>query len=110
MKTNLEIIKEIGAIPKSDLQNGHHYLGICRNSNVAKWDEKEGVFFIMRKKFSSTFIEKINHPEDDNGYDLFIPYKKLPIIGEEEWDFPLGNSGDFFPQQDKNIIAASDKR
>ena len=29
----------------------------------------------MRTKFGYTYPEDINHFEDDNGYDLFIPIK-----------------------------------
>ena len=29
-----------------------------------------------RYKFGFTFKEKINHFEDDNGYDLFVPLRE----------------------------------
>lgn len=29
----------------------------------------------MRNKFGSTYEEYINHFEDDNGFDLFVPIK-----------------------------------
>ena len=62
----------IGAIPKRELQVGHIYLGRCRNSDRAVWLE-EGRFEYVRYKFGFTYLEKINHYEDDNGYDLFVP-------------------------------------
>ena len=62
-----------GVIPKKDLIIGNYYFGKCRNTTVAKWNGNE--FFYMRSKFGHWFIDKINHLEDDNGYDLFVPLK-----------------------------------
>ena len=62
-----------GAIPKSELKIGHKYLGTCRNANEATWNGKH--FIYQRTKFKSTYDESINHFEDDNGYDLFVPIK-----------------------------------
>ena len=60
-----------GAIPKSKLVKGKKYKGSCRNAGEAVWD---GEHFIYRRfKFGCEFDEKINHFEDDNGYDLFVP-------------------------------------
>ena len=64
-----------GAIPKKDLVVDEEYLGKCRNSEKAVW--KGDHFEYLRSKFGCSYIEKINHFEDDNGYDLFIPIKKL---------------------------------
>ena len=68
-------LHRIGAIPKSELVEGKSYKGYCRNSSTAVW--KGSYFEYEREKFGSTFIEKINHFEDDNGLDLFVPYKEL---------------------------------
>ena len=76
---NLDIIKNIGAIPKSELEDGAYYIGVCRNSNIAIWDSKKEKFFYIRRKFDKLFSEPICHPEDDDGYDLFIPYEKIKI-------------------------------
>ena len=32
-------------------------------------------FVYLRYKFGDYFTEEINHPEDDNGFDLFYPEK-----------------------------------
>lgn len=64
-----------GAIPKSQLEIGATYIGSCRNSNSAIW--KGEYFEYTRNKWGSSFIEKINHFEDDNGCDLFVPIKKI---------------------------------
>ena len=31
----------------------------------------------MRTKFGSKFLEKINHYEDDDGFDVFGPIKEI---------------------------------
>jgi hypothetical protein len=43
------------------------------------------VFEYQRYKFGCTFPETINHFEDDNGYDLFVPIREL-ADGEEVGD------------------------
>jgi hypothetical protein len=60
-----------GAIPKYKLEVGKEYSGRCRNTNVATWNGKQ--FEYTRYKFGTSFIETINHFEDDNGSDLFVP-------------------------------------
>lgn len=64
-----------GAIPKDKLIVGKTYIGDCRNSNEAVW--LGDVFEYQRIKFGCVYKEKINHFEDDDGYDLFVPlYEK----------------------------------
>lgn len=60
-----------GAIPKKDLIIGKTYKGSCRNASEATWNGK--VFVYKRIKFNREYDEEINHFEDDNGYDLFVP-------------------------------------
>jgi hypothetical protein len=67
-----------GMIRKSDLKDGKYYLGHCRNSSIAVWHKDKNCFTYQRSKFGHTFPEDINHPEDDNGFDLFTPYEELP--------------------------------
>ena len=62
---------ECGAIPKKDLIIGKKYMGSCRNSEHATWNGK--YFEYERHKWGITYIDKINHFEDDDGFDLFIP-------------------------------------
>ena len=63
-----------GAIPKSQLEVGKTYIGSCRNAREAIW--KGDHFTYKRYKFGYIFDdENINHFEDDNGYDLFVPIK-----------------------------------
>ena len=62
-----------GGIPKKNLEIGKTYLGECRNASEAVWN---GVTFTyMRTKFGYTYSETINHFEDDDGSDLFTPFK-----------------------------------
>lgn len=65
--------KQLEVIPKSELIVNQWYTGTCRNASQAKWMGDH--FIYLRTKFYDTFWEKINHFEDDDGYDLFIPVR-----------------------------------
>ena len=67
-----ELIKH-GAIPLDKLEVGKTYIGHCRNACEAVWMGDHFVY--QRYKFGFTFPEKINHFQNDNGYDLFLPIK-----------------------------------
>lgn len=62
-----------GMIPKSQLIDGQSYIGCCRNATIAIWHADKNRFTYRRTKFNYVFDEDICHPEDDNGFDLFIP-------------------------------------
>lgn len=64
-----------GAIPKKDLEIGAEYIGDTRNTDTARWNGK--VFEYTRHKMGFTFTDTVNHFEDDNGYALFVPLKKI---------------------------------
>jgi len=64
-----------GAIPKDWLEIDAEYIGSCRNSDRAVW--KGDHFEYKRYKFGHYYIDKINHFQDDDGYDLFVPIKKV---------------------------------
>lgn len=64
-----------GAIPKNELIKGCTYIGTCRNADKAVWNGEKFVY--KRTKFNMTFDELINHFEDDDGYDLFVPLTKI---------------------------------
>lgn len=61
-----------GIIAKKDLKKNTYYRGKCRNAKVALWNGFE--FVHMRYKFGY-YIDSVNHLEDDNGYDLFVPVR-----------------------------------
>ena len=63
-----------GAIPKKDLKVGTIYLGNCRNTTKAKWTGTEFVY--DRCKFGIWYEDSVNHFEDDDGYDVFVPIKE----------------------------------
>ena len=62
-----------GAIPKKDLLVGRTYIGECRNASEAVWNGE--VFIYQRHKFHLVYPDEINHFEDDDGSDLFVPIK-----------------------------------
>lgn len=62
-----------GAIPLHELIAGKTYIGTCRNASEAVWLGDK--FEYMRYKWGETYPEKINHFEDDDGYDVFVPIK-----------------------------------
>jgi hypothetical protein len=76
-------------IAKKDLIDGAYYQGDCRNASVARWDMKTNSFYHWRTKFGSRFIEEINHPDDDQVYDVFIPES---VIEHPEEEIPLPKS------------------
>jgi hypothetical protein len=62
-----------GAIPLDQLEVGKTYIGECRNAGEAVWLGDK--FEYQRYKFGFTFPEKINHFQNDDGYDVFVPIK-----------------------------------
>ena len=70
-----EARKAAECVQKKDLVDGAYYQGHCRNAEVARWFAGQNRFTYWRTKFGYIFLEDINHPADDNGYDLFYPAK-----------------------------------
>ena len=68
------ILLRCGAIPKEQLKIGAVYIGSCRNSDEATWDGEKFVY--ERYKFGFTYKDSVNHFQDDDGYDLFVPIKE----------------------------------
>ena len=64
-----------GAIPKDGLIKGMRYFGSCRNATEAVWNGEE--FEYERCKFGAYYMDCVNHFQDDDGYDLFVPIKKM---------------------------------
>lgn len=75
-------------IKKSDLIIGKKYKGICRNASEAVWTGK--YFIYERCKFGDKYNESINHPEDDNGFDLFYPQECLPDKYLKKYQLKVG--------------------
>lgn len=70
---------EAGAIAKEDLISGGWYTGQSRNTNIAQWFPNPGRFYFIRYKMDGKYVDNIHHFQDDNGYDLFIPFKLIKI-------------------------------
>ena len=64
-------------VPKTELVNGISYKGICRNTDEAIWDVD--AFIYTRYKFGTSYVEAINHYEDDDGYDVFVPIEIIRL-------------------------------
>ena len=64
-----------GAIPKDKLVKGKTYFGSCRNADTAVWLGDK--FEYIRHKFGDSYPEKINHFEDDDHSDLFVPIREI---------------------------------
>lgn len=75
----LEAAVAAGMIPKAQLEDGVAYTGTCRNASTATWHAEKNCFTYQRSKFGSTFDEDIEHPEDDKGYDIFVPTGKMQL-------------------------------
>jgi hypothetical protein len=60
-----------GMLRKDQLVPGTAYVGACRNASVARWTGHE--FIYLRRKFGMQFEDVVNHPEDDDGHDIFVP-------------------------------------
>lgn len=80
-------IKYQGFIPKEKLKDMTFYKGTCRNADCALWDEKTNKFYYIRSKFGDEFIESIECPEDDVGYDVFIPHEEAQLSNTEIEEF-----------------------
>jgi len=81
-------------LAKSELKIGSYYQGECRNSDVARWNGKE--FLFWRTKFGDVFIDTVPHYEDrEPGWDYFEAISEAPPPSEE---VPLdGRVGDVAP-------------
>ena len=62
-----------GAIPLHELEIGKTYIGFCRNASEAVWDGDRFVY--QRFKWGTTFPDTINHFQNDDGYDVFVPVR-----------------------------------
>lgn len=80
-------------LAKSELKVGGYYQGECRNSDVARWNGKE--FLYWRTKFGDVFLETLPHSEDQEpGWDFFEPEREVQPTEEIPVD---GKPGDYAP-------------
>ena len=66
-----------GAIPLHELEIGKTYIGFCRNASEAIWQGDRFVY--QRFKWGTTFPDTINHFQNDDGYDVFVPVRLKAI-------------------------------
>lgn len=74
---------ELGAIPKSELKDGHWYYGDYRNTKFGRWNQEKNVFDHIRYSFGS-YWDTCNHFEDDDGFALFTPLREVTEEEREE--------------------------
>ena len=65
-------------LPKSSLVDGVYYIGLCRHGRIARWDSRRQAFHYWRTKWGRDFVEVIEHPEDDQVWDVFVPIAACP--------------------------------
>lgn len=66
-------VDEIEVITKNELEIDKEYFGNCRNSSTAIWKGEH--FEYQRYKWGTYYTDEINHYEDDDGYDVFVPVR-----------------------------------
>lgn len=69
-----------GAIPLHELEIGKTYIGFCRNASEAVWQGDRFVY--QRFKWGTTFPDTINHFQNDDGYDVFVPVRLKAITNK----------------------------
>ena len=69
-----------GAIPLHELEIGKTYIGFCRNASEAVWQGDKFVY--QRFKWGTTFPDTINHFQNDDGYDVFVPVRLKAITNK----------------------------
>lgn len=72
-KKALQRAYDAGMIPKAKLEDGKTYEGHCRNTGQARWDASRQRFVYERIKFRDSYEDEMVHPEDDDGFDIFVP-------------------------------------
>lgn len=80
-------------IPKSELVDGAYYVGVCRNSRIARWCAEKNMFFYWREKFGCIYREGLFCSEDFAGWDVFIPRK----VTESTIEIPTEGDSPEFP-------------
>jgi hypothetical protein len=65
-------------IPKCEMKGGRYYKGICRDTYVARWDDKHQEFVYIGFKWEYR-LNTIPHFEDvkDTRLDGFIPVEEI---------------------------------
>lgn len=67
---------ELGAIPKSELEDGQWYYGNFRNSEFGRWNSEKNEFEYINYSFGH-YWDSCEHFQDDRGFALFVPLRKV---------------------------------
>lgn len=86
----LELAYSEGMPKPENMNDGDVYSGYCRNARKAMWVSGIQKFVHIREKFGDYFLESINHPANDDGYDLFVPQQKTTLTEKEYEHFLAG--------------------
>lgn len=65
---------------KENLEHGAYYLGYGRSImfGIARWNKNDSLFYYVRYKFGSYFVERQCSPEDAcDGFSYFQPHRKI---------------------------------
>lgn len=66
-------------IPKSELRDGAYYVGAHRCTKVAVWHESRDAFVYLEYSMGSYGASESKHPEDDDGWALFVPFREIDV-------------------------------
>lgn len=78
-RVNVPEAVKAGMIPKAQLTHNQEYIGYCRSYTKGTWDAVNNVFVGKRHKFLECYDEFTVHPEDDEGFDVFVPVAELEV-------------------------------
>lgn len=60
-----------GMLMLDDLVFGHYYFGYSQNAHFAYWNGD--VFVVSVWEMDQRAFDEIDHPENDEGFDIFVP-------------------------------------
>lgn len=69
--------KSWNTLKKEDLEEWAHYIGHCRNAHIAMWAQWK--WWYLRDKFGNIYTDRVEAMEDYQGWDIFVPVKKIDI-------------------------------
>jgi hypothetical protein len=79
-------------LPKTALVDGAYYVGRCRNATIARWSATRNAFFHWRQKFDQIFVEEIQHPVDEECFDVF---RVVCELTDPKFEIPIDTKATF---------------
>ena len=74
--------QEYAIMPLEEMVTGRVYKGSCRNAEYAYWTGEH--FLHIRYKFNMDYIEEIDHAENEEYHDVFLPFEEVNPCRHEE--------------------------